>query len=96
MLSAAAVRQITRDARTPGPGGMGWWNNDDGHIAALPRDAFWGAGAGGQVGLVVPSRKLIVVRNGGALAPGDNDQTIEVYLFNGLVAALAPSPQSSP
>ncbi len=89
LLSADAVRQITSDAGTPGPGGMGWWNNHAGHIASLPRDAFWGAGAGGQIGLVVPSLKLIVVRNGGNLDPGDNDRAVEKILFNGLRAALA-------
>ena len=88
LISAHAVRQITRDAGTPGPGSMGWWNNQEGHIASLPRDAFWGAGAGGQVGLVVPSLKLIVVRNGGSLDPGDNDRAVEKHLFNGLMAAL--------
>ena len=36
-------------------------------VASLPRDAFWGAGAGQPAALVVPSLKLIAVRNGGAL-----------------------------
>lgn len=90
LLSAEAVRQITGDAGTPGPGSMGWWNNREGFMPALPRDAFWGAGAGGQVMLVVPSLKLIAVRNGGALGSAAiaslpekhaNDIAIERYFF---------------
>lgn len=90
LLSAGAVRQITTDAATPGPGAMGWWSNRDGFVPALPRDAFWGAGAQGQVLLVVPSLKLIAVRNGGALDAGDNDRALERHVFGPLMEALPP------
>ncbi len=68
ILSPKVVRQITGSAGLPGNCGMGWWTNADGRYAKLPRDAFWGAGAGDQVVLVVPSLNLIMVRNGTALA----------------------------
>ena len=56
------------DARAPGSG-LCWYTNFDAVWPAVPRDAFAGAGAGHQVLLVVPSLELVVVRNGGALAP---------------------------
>src|SRR5262249_60613537 len=48
--------------------GMGWWTNNARRYDWLPRDAVWGAGAGDQVLLVVPSLGLILVRNGAELA----------------------------
>jgi CubicO group peptidase (beta-lactamase class C family) len=73
LLSLEAVQAVTSDVGTPGPCGVGWWSNHDGHCACLPKDAYWGAGAGHQTLLVVPSLKLIAVRNGrelGTLPPG--------------------------
>jgi CubicO group peptidase (beta-lactamase class C family) len=69
ILSEDAVRQVTGDAGLPGHCGMGWWTNADGRYPDLPRDAVWGAGAGDQVLFVVPSLRLIMVRNGQELAP---------------------------
>ena len=40
-------------------------NNDDGHIAGLPQDAFWKGGAGGHGIYVVPSLDLVVFKLGG-------------------------------
>jgi CubicO group peptidase (beta-lactamase class C family) len=67
ILSRKAVRQITHDAKFPGNCGMGWWTNGSRRYDWLPEDAVWGAGAGDQVLLVVPSLKLIMVRNGSDL-----------------------------
>jgi len=68
ILSREAVRQIIHDAALPGHGSMGWWTNNGRRYEWLPQDAVWGAGAGDQVLLVVPSLKLIMVRNGETLA----------------------------
>jgi len=68
LLSPEAVRLVTADAGTPGNCGIGWWSNNEGVCAKVPKDAFWGSGAGHQVVLVVPSLKLIAVRNGETLA----------------------------
>jgi CubicO group peptidase (beta-lactamase class C family) len=68
LLSREAIRQVTQDAGLPGHCGMGWWTNNARRYGWLPRDAVWGAGAGDQVLLVVPSLKLVVVRNGDELA----------------------------
>jgi putative heme-binding domain-containing protein len=73
ILSKEAVRQITGDAGLPGSCGMGFWTNAAGRYAKLPKDACWGAGAGDQVLLLIPSLNLIVVRNGETLAPPPAD-----------------------
>jgi hypothetical protein len=46
---------------------MGWWTNAANRYKGLPKDAVWGAGAGDQILLVIPSLKLIMVRNGEVL-----------------------------
>jgi len=67
LLSEEAVRQVTTSAGLPNDCGMGWWTNAGGRFPKLPGDAVWGAGAGDQHLIVVPSLKLIAVRNGAAL-----------------------------
>jgi hypothetical protein len=52
---------------------MGFWTNDGGRYPRLPRDTCYGAGAGDQLLIVVPSLNLVVVRNGEALAPEPKD-----------------------
>jgi CubicO group peptidase (beta-lactamase class C family) len=104
ILSKQAVRQVTGDAGLVGNCGMGWWSNAGGRYARLPKDAVWGAGAGDQLLLVVPSLKLIMVRNGEALLPGPGEPPIkedDVFtryhdyragiLFEPLVEAVSPS-----
>ncbi len=71
LLTRDAVRQITGDAGLPGGCGMGFWTNAASRYSYLPTDACWGAGAGDQVLLVVPSLNLIVVRNGETLPTPD-------------------------
>ena len=72
LIKREAVRAVTTDAGTPGNAAIGWWSNNDGTMAALPRDAYWGAGAQHQIVLVIPSLNLIAVRNGGALSGAEN------------------------
>jgi len=67
ILSQKAVKLVTQDAGLPGNCGMGWWTNAAGRYAKLPKDAVWGAGAGDQVLLVIPSLNLIMARNGQTL-----------------------------
>lgn len=69
ILSKAAVRQVSGDAGLPGHCGMGLWTNADGRYPKLPKDTYYGAGAGDQLLIVIPSLNLIVVRNGETLAP---------------------------
>lgn len=96
LLSKETVREITRDAGTPGNCGMGWWSNNEQPHPALPPDAFWAAGAGHQILLIVPSLNLIVVRNGEALAadvkPADYPAALNQFLFKPLMAAVTDAP----
>jgi CubicO group peptidase (beta-lactamase class C family) len=107
VLSKEAVRQVTTTAGLPANVGMGWWTNAVGRYAKVPKDAFWGAGAGDQVVLVVPSLNLIMVRNGETLVPppehADPADALTLFhdgrarvLFEPLIDAVtAPYPCSS-
>jgi CubicO group peptidase (beta-lactamase class C family) len=89
LLTPEAVRQVTRDAGTPGNCGIGWWTNSGGESPSLPPDAYFGSGAGNQVVLVVPSLNLIAVRNGGTLDPGpDAKMGLERRFFAPLMRTL--------
>jgi CubicO group peptidase (beta-lactamase class C family) len=93
LLSKEAVRQSTMDAGTPGHGGIGWWTNTEGRYAKVPRDAFWAAGAGHQILLVVPSLRLVALRNGATLAPtargpAESHEPVRKLLFEPLVDAI--------
>jgi CubicO group peptidase (beta-lactamase class C family) len=92
LLSPEAVRLVTSDAGTHSTCGIGWWSNNTGRCARLPKDAFWGSGAGHQITLVVPSLKVVVVRNGRELAqiraPAEFNNPIYKWLFEPLVAAV--------
>jgi CubicO group peptidase (beta-lactamase class C family) len=106
LLSKQAVRQVTTSAGLPGGCGMGWWTNASGRYPKLPKDAVWGAGAGDQILLVIPSLNLIMVRNGETLVPppktADPTDVFAMYhdertkvLFEPLVEAVqAPYPPS--
>src|SRR5204863_3711099 len=76
ILSPEAVRQVTGDAGLVGNCGMGWWSNGGRRYSRLAKDAVWGAGAGDQILLVVPSLNLIMVRNGETLAPGPGEPPV--------------------
>lgn len=96
LLSREAVHLITTDAGTPGHGAMGWWSNAEGKFPALPRDAFWGSGAGHQVVFVVPSLKLIAVRNGASLGESmEHHDMLNAMLFGPLVAAVLTKPAAA-
>lgn len=91
LISQEAVRATTIDAGTPGPNGIGWWNNADGRFPKLPKDAYWGSGAGNQTLLIVPSLNLIVIRNGAALGDDIDRSSINNKLFEPLMAAFTAS-----
>lgn len=44
--------------------GLLWWNNADGAIAALPRDAYWSWGLYDSLIVVIPSLDIVVARAG--------------------------------
>ena len=89
VISAVAVRLVTRDAGTPGNCGIGWWNNNEGRFPELAEDAFWGSGAGHQVVFVVPSLNLIAVRNGSTLGTETgHGESLRAHLFRPLVETI--------
>jgi CubicO group peptidase (beta-lactamase class C family) len=99
LISRDAVRQVTHDAGTPGNCGIGWWSNNGGVYVKLPKDAFWGSGAGHQIVLVVPSLNLIVVRNGELLAPAASEpsqyhEPVRRFLFDPLIDAVTATTES--
>lgn len=105
ILSQAAVRDVTGDAGLPGHCGMGWWTNAAGRYPGLPKDAVYGAGAGDQLLLVIPSLNLIMVRNGQMLVPPppDANDVFSAYhdpraklLFEPLIAAITDDAPPSP
>jgi CubicO group peptidase (beta-lactamase class C family) len=87
LIQREAVRATTADAGTPGSGGIGWWSNADGSSASLPRDAYLARGAQHQLVVVIPSLKMIVVRNGGTSLGTDPD-AVERGLYAPLMAAM--------
>jgi CubicO group peptidase (beta-lactamase class C family) len=109
VLSREAVRQVTGDSGLVGNCGMGWWSNGGRRYTKLPKDSMWGAGAGDQLLLVVPSLNLIMVRNGEALTPGPGEppvRTNDVFtlyhdyrariLFEPLVEAVTNAAVTNP
>lgn len=46
--------------------GLLWWNNADGTLSGVPRDAFWSWGLHESLILVIPSLALVVTRAGRA------------------------------
>lgn len=97
LISAQAVREVTRDVGTPGNCGIGWWSNNDGSFPELPRDAYCGTGAGHQIVLVIPSLNLIAVRNGETIEAVSGDPNayhapLCRYLFKPLIDAVMAAP----
>lgn len=89
---------LSKEPHAPASG-LAWYVNFDGKWPSVPRDAFAGAGAQNQVLLVVPSQKLIVVRNGGDLNKGGGFWTnVYTLLFDPLMHALGnpQKPLSAP
>lgn len=54
-----------------------WWNNGDGTIPALPRDAFWSWGLYNSHILVIPSLDIVAVRAGQSW-PRTSDEHFDV------------------
>ncbi len=81
------------DPSTPYPTqhyGLLWWNNADGAMAGVPRDAFWAWGKGESLILVVPSLDLVAARAGPAWRRGSwsADYDVVAPFFAGLTRAV--------
>jgi CubicO group peptidase (beta-lactamase class C family) len=66
-----------------------FWLNAGGRWPAVPRDAYWAAGAAGQLCLVVPSREAVLVRMGHTVgAARDHADAYYDAVFGAILAAL--------
>lgn len=74
--------------------GLLWWNNADGALADVPRDAYWAWGLYDSLIVVVPSLDLVVVRGGAAgrswpREPGADHYEVLAPFLQPIVAAAA-------
>src|SRR3954469_1400154 len=70
--------------------GLGTWNNADGSISGVPKDAYWGWGLGDTIILVIPSLKLVVTRGGAAWQSGWSARySVVAPFFQKIVAAVS-------
>ncbi len=73
--------------------GLLWWNNADGALENVPRDAYWAWGLFDSLIVVVPSLDLVIVRGGqrGQKLPredGGNHYDVLAPLLDPIVAAV--------
>ena len=73
--------------------GLLWWNNDDGALDQVPRDAFWAWGLYDSLIVVIPSLDLVAVRGGarGKQWPrqsGSDHYTVLEPFLNPIVASV--------
>jgi len=74
--------------------GLLFWNNDDGRLAKVPRDAFWSWGLHESLIVVIPSLDLVVARAGprGWLgAEGSDYARIRPFLEAVVAAVVGPA-----
>ena len=79
--------------------GLLWWNNADGTLPKVPRDAFWSWGLHDSLIVVIPSLDIVVSRAGKGWIDGwAGDYSRLAPFLNPIVAAVAnpPSPLSLP
>ena len=74
----------------PEYGGL-FWVNGTGAFPALPRDAYYMSGAGGQSTIIVPTHDLVIVRMGHAEGAGVGGRGLRAALEK-LMEALGPPP----
>lgn len=72
--------------------GLLWWNNADGTIAAVPKDAYWSWGLYDSLIVVIPSRNLVAARAGDSWkrTGGPHYEVLRPFL-EPLAAAVPPS-----
>ena len=75
---------------------LGWFTNHDGTFKSLPRDAFWGAGAGEQLLLVIPSLNIIVVRMGETMNEGTTGEGYWKFMENNIFNPIADAVDEPP
>ena len=77
--------------------GLLWWNNGDGAIKGVPRDAFWSWGLYDSLIVVIPSLDLVVARAGRSFAgdwDGSHYEKLYGFLRPLVKATGSPLPRS--
>ena len=70
--------------------GLLWWNNGDGALAEVPRDAFWSWGLYDSLIVVIPSLEIVAARAGKSWqrrAGGDHYEVLRPFLEPMVAAA---------
>lgn len=65
-----------------------FWLNAGGRHPDIPRDAFWAAGAWGQVTMAIPSRDMVIVRLGHAQYADDSFDTYLNDVYGRILGAV--------
>jgi Beta-lactamase len=70
--------------------GLLWWNNADGTLANVPRDAYWSWGLYDSLIVVIPSLDLVIARAGGSWKRSDGGIHYDVLrpFFEPIVRAV--------
>jgi len=87
------VAAVPQTGTTVHPGanhhyGLLCWNNGDGALTGVPRDAYWSWGLGDSFMLVVPSKRIVVARLGPAWQPYWGDLAAIQPFFASVCAAV--------
>ena len=74
---------------------MLWWNNGDGTIPGVPRDAFWSWGLFDSLIVVIPSLDMVVARAGKSWARNSDEHYDPLKPFLQPICAAAEKQKSS-
>jgi CubicO group peptidase (beta-lactamase class C family) len=77
--------------------GLLWWNNADGTLAGVPRDAYWSWGLYDSLIVVVPSLDVVVARAGKSWkrAKGADHYAVLAPFLQPIAASARGAPQAS-
>ena len=76
--------------------GLLWWNNGDGSLPGVPRDAYWSWGLHDSLIVVIPSLDLVVARAGESWKRTDRDHYAVLRPFLGPIVAAVRTASPRP
>ena len=87
------VGRIGSEPRASNHYGLLWWNNSDGAVPGVPRDAFWSWGLYDSFIIVIPSLDIVVARAGESWKRARTDYDKLALFLGPIVAAVKKSPR---
>jgi len=92
-LAKLPVRNAADCGRASSHYSLLWWNNADGTIAAVPRDAYWSWGLYDSLIVVIPSLDVVVARAGKSWkrSPPADDYSVLKPFLEPIAAAARPA-----